>query len=263
MPLAAKDKTFVKSAIAKSLREKFKNYSPKGKSVMPFHNRLLGKDRMALFSFIQSLNTTFGTAIYEPVAAALAKTNDDFQSVECGKKSGGIISAGAELMINQITRGLHAAEREPNLSAEVEEIRRVCQQGEAVKVNLRRADVYIIGRDGCHYPVEIKTAKPNIDGFEKYKDNLLKWTATVLYDNPQAGVEAMLAIPYNPDYPQPYKHWTMRGMIEKGAQIKVADEFWDFLAGKPVFESLLDCFEEVGNEMRGEIDDYFGRFRIN
>lgn len=262
MPLAAKDKTFVKAAIAKSLREKFRNYSPDGKTVMPFHTRLLGKDRMALFSFIQSLNTTFGTAIYEPVAAALAATNPAFQSVHCGQKSGGFISAEAESVINQITRGLHSAEREPNLSAETEEIRRVCRRGKAIKVNLRRADVYIVGRDGCRYPVEIKTAKPNIDGFEKYKENLLKWTAAVLYENPRAEVAAMLAIPYNPDHPQPYKHWTMRGMLEKGAQIKVADAFWDFLAGKPVFDSLLDCFEETGIEMRGEIDDYFGRFRV-
>ncbi|MGI9338454.1 MAG: TdeIII family type II restriction endonuclease [Gammaproteobacteria bacterium] len=262
MPLTAKEKTFVKAAIAKSLREKFKNYSPDGKTVMPFHTRLLGKDRMALFSFIQSLNTTFGTAIYEPVAATLATTNRSFQSVECAKKSGGYISAGAEAAINQITRGLQSAERVPNLSAETEEIRRVCRRGEAIKVNLRRADVYIIGRDGCHYPVEIKTAKPNIDGFEKYKDNLLKWTATVLYANPQAKVAATLAIPYNPDHPQPYKHWTMRGVLEKGVQIKVADAFWDFLAGKPVFDSLLDCFEETGIEMRGEIDEYFKRFRI-
>lgn len=262
MSLTAKEKTFVKAAIAKSLRAKFRDYSPDGKTVMPFHTRLLGKDRMALFSFIQSLNTTFGTAIYEPVAAALAATNNNFQSVECGKKSGGFISAGAEAAINHITRGLHSAEREPNLAAETEEIRRACRRGKAVKVNIRRADVYIVGRDGCHYAVEIKTAKPNIDGFEKYKENLLKWTATVLYDNPQAKVAAMLAIPYNPDHPQPYKHWTMRGMLEKGAQIKVAEGFWDFLAGKPVFNSLLDCFEEVGIEMRKEIDDYFGRFRI-
>jgi len=28
---------------------------------------------MALYSFIQSLNTTFGTSIFEPVAVALAK----------------------------------------------------------------------------------------------------------------------------------------------------------------------------------------------
>jgi type II restriction enzyme len=54
------------------LRDKFQNYRPKT-DYMPFHFRLLGKDRMALFSFIQSLNTTFGISIYEPVAKELAK----------------------------------------------------------------------------------------------------------------------------------------------------------------------------------------------
>lgn len=53
------------------LREKFKNYKPESTN-MPFHYRLLGKDRMALFSFIHSLNTTFGTSIFEPVAEMLA-----------------------------------------------------------------------------------------------------------------------------------------------------------------------------------------------
>lgn len=42
---------------------------------MPFHYRLLGRDRMALFSFIHSLNTTFGTSVFEPVAESLAKSS--------------------------------------------------------------------------------------------------------------------------------------------------------------------------------------------
>jgi len=42
---------------------------------MPFHTRLLGKDRLALYSFIHSLNTNFGTTIFEPVAVALASTH--------------------------------------------------------------------------------------------------------------------------------------------------------------------------------------------
>jgi len=54
------------------LRQKFQNYKPETVN-MPFHYRLLGKDRMALYSFIQSLNTTFGTSIYEPVAKELAR----------------------------------------------------------------------------------------------------------------------------------------------------------------------------------------------
>jgi len=42
---------------------------------MPFHTRLLGEDRLALYSFIHSLNTNFGTTIFEPVAVALASTH--------------------------------------------------------------------------------------------------------------------------------------------------------------------------------------------
>ncbi len=41
----------IQSVIKESLLKKFKNYKPET-SHMPFHYRLLGKDRMALFSFI-------------------------------------------------------------------------------------------------------------------------------------------------------------------------------------------------------------------
>ena len=73
MPLSEKQITSVEATIRESLRNKFQNYNPESKN-MPFHYRLLGKDRMALYSFIQSLNTTFGTSIFEPVAETLAKT---------------------------------------------------------------------------------------------------------------------------------------------------------------------------------------------
>ena len=64
----------VEDILKQSLRHKFQNYNPEP-AIMPFHTRLLGKDRMALFSFIHSLNTNFGTTIFEPVAVALAATN--------------------------------------------------------------------------------------------------------------------------------------------------------------------------------------------
>lgn len=251
-------KTTLKNAISGSLRRKFNSYNPK--TIMPFHTRLLGKDRMALFSFIQSLNTTFGSVIYEPAAKALAEGN--FDEIVLSKKSNGLISAGAQNVINEIKNGLERSVIDPNQEEEVEKIRKVCRKGEAVNINLRRADIYLV-RKNKHYPIDIKTAKPNIDGFEKYKENILKWTAAILYENPKTEVGAMLAIPYNPDYPEPYKHWTMRGMIENGTQIKVAENFWDFLAGEKVYDDLLDCFEEVGVEMRQEIDEYFSRFHAN
>jgi type II restriction enzyme len=60
----------IENTIKESLKNKFLSYNPET-SNMPFHYRLLGRDRMALFSFIHSLNTTFGTSIFEPVAEAL------------------------------------------------------------------------------------------------------------------------------------------------------------------------------------------------
>ena len=71
MPLTKEQIKIIENTIKESLRKKFQTYNPET-SNMPFHYRLLGRDRMALFSFIHSLNTTFGTSIFEPVAEALA-----------------------------------------------------------------------------------------------------------------------------------------------------------------------------------------------
>jgi len=56
MSLSKKHKDHITETMKICLREKFQNYKPETDN-MPFHYRLLGKDRMALFSFIQSLNT--------------------------------------------------------------------------------------------------------------------------------------------------------------------------------------------------------------
>jgi len=86
----------IEEILKQSLRNKFTHYNPEP-AVMPFHTRLLGKDRMALFSFIHSLNTNFGTTIFEPVAAALAKTA--FKSAEKQQTAGKTISSEAQNII--------------------------------------------------------------------------------------------------------------------------------------------------------------------
>ena len=74
MPLSKEQWEEVENIIKDNLRKKFTTYKPETNG-MPFHYRLLGKDRMALFSFIHSLNTTFGTSIFEPVAETIASLN--------------------------------------------------------------------------------------------------------------------------------------------------------------------------------------------
>jgi hypothetical protein len=52
----------------------------------------------------------------------------------------------------------------------------------------------------------------------------------------------------------------MRGMLDLEEELRVAEEFWDFLGGTHTYEDLLLCFERVGVELREEIDQYFSRF---
>ncbi len=54
----------------------------------------------------------------------------------------------------------------------------------------------------------------------------------------------------------------MRGMLDLPNELKVSEEFWDFLGGEGTYEILLDIFERVGIELRPEIDEYFHKFNL-
>jgi len=256
MVLSKQQITEIEQVLRDSLRHKFQNYKPEPAS-MPFHTRLLGKDRLALFSFIHSLNTNFGTSIFEPVALVLAKNK--FKNIKQAIP-GNYISEGAHKQIQKIMDDLSTATASPNKLKEVELIRKVCQKGVMQKVKLTKVDIMLKSNDNQLYLFDLKTAKPNAGGFKEYKRTLLEWVAAVLASNPDAKVNTIIAIPYNPYEPKPYNRWTIRGMLDLDNELKVADEFWDFLAGKGAYQYLLDCFERVGIELRPEIDKYFSKF---
>ncbi len=247
----------VEDTIKNSLRNRFNTYNPEP-AAMPFHTRLLGKDRLALYSFIHSLNTNFGTTIFEPVAVSLASSR--FKVAKHQMKSGTRISTKAQFEIQKIMDELTAGNKKPDKQKEIEKIRRVCQKGEMRTVKPTRVDVYLESNEGEIYLFDIKTAKPNKGGFKEFKRTLLEWSATVLFENPRAKINTLIAIPYNPYEPKPYSRWTMAGMLDLDNELKVAEEFWDFLGGKDAYEDLLGCFERVGIELRSEIDEYFERF---
>lgn len=247
----------VEDTIRHSLRSRFDTYNPEP-AVMPFHTRLLGKDRLALYAFIHSLNTNFGTTIFEPVAVSLATSR--FKVAEKQKKSGTLISERAQYEIQKIMDNLTAANSMPNKSNEIKIIRSVCQSGEMRTVKPTRVDIYLESYEDDIYLFDIKTAKPNKGGFKEFKRTLLEWSAIILAEKPNAKINTLIAIPYNPYEPKPYTRWTMAGMIDLKEELKVAAEFWDFLGGVGAYNDLLDCFERVGIEMREEIDNYFSRF---
>jgi type II restriction enzyme len=176
----------IENTIKQCIRNKFLTYKPETNH-MPFHYRLLGRDRMALFSFIQSLNTTFGTSIFEPVAETLASLRFPF-----AKKQfivGNTISEQAQIEIQHIMNELITGRKNPHKIEEIEKIR---------KVATSEVDLCVINNDGVVYLFDLKTVKPNISNFKDFKRTLLEWIAIYLSKHPEAKIHSYIAIPYNP-----------------------------------------------------------------
>ncbi|WP_291596001.1 TdeIII family type II restriction endonuclease [Bacteroides sp.] len=255
MALTNIQKEQIQQVIANCLRNKFKNYVPKN-NFMPFHFRLLGKDRLALYSFMQSLLTTFGSSIFEPVAVAVAKTK--FLKVESQYVVGDSIYSDCQHAVQTIINGLTISAK-PNKIKELE-ILRISLSGTINNLKPSRADLFVETTSGEQYLFDLKTAKPNIGAFQKHKQTLLEWAGITYTKDKNAQVHTLIAIPYNPYEPQPYQFWTLAGMLDLEKELKVAKDFWDFLGGDGVYEELLDCFEMAGIELRPEIDEYFANF---
>lgn len=257
MPLSQKQKQNIEETIINCLRNKFKNYKPES-SNMPFHYRLLGKDRMALYSFIQSLNTTFGSSIFEPVAVALAKNK--FVKAQSQHFVGDKISEGCQKTIQDIMNNLTVG-IPPNKTAEIELIRKSVNIGKINNIKTVKADLFLEDAKGVQYLFDLKTAKPNISNFKDFKRTLLEWVGIVLTKNPNLKINTLIAIPYNPYDPQPYERWTIKGMLDDKYELMVGKEFWDFIGGDGAYEDILNCFESAGIKMRPEIDEYFSHFK--
>lgn len=248
----------IKEKIKDCMRAKFQSYSPETR-YMPFHHRLLGRDRMALYSFIQSLNTTFGVSIYEPVAVALAR--EKFRVAEVQVKPANKISTEAHQQIQTIMDELAVGDREPDKPPEIEEIREVCLTGTLNEVKLTQVDIWLENYEGELFLIDLKTVKPNKGNFKEFKRTLLEWAAAELARDPKVVVSTMIGIPYNPYEPKSYERWTLKGMLDLNHEVLIAKELWDFIGGEGTYTELLNAFEDAGIELRDEIDSYFEKFR--
>jgi type II restriction enzyme len=172
------------------------------------------------------------------------------------------MTENSQRVIQDIMDNLTAANQKPNKDLEYSQIQQVCQSGKVKTVKPTRVDVLLETFEGELFLFDIKTAKPNKGAFKEFKRTLLEWTACVLFQNPSAKINSIIAIPYNPYSPKPYSRWTMAGMLDLENELKVAEEFWDFLGGIGTYQALLDIFEKVGIELREEIDEYFRKYTV-
>jgi len=258
MSFSKKTRDEISNLLKTIVREKLQKYKPETEH-MPFHYRLLGKDRYAMFSFIQSVNTTFGMSIWEQVAVILAKGGGN--CAERQYKLLGEIDSDTENLINGIHYKLRKGESATNKIVEIKRIREKIKQGERKIDPDSIVDLFVKIRDEENY-FDITSVKPNTKEFVALKLKLLRWTGLRLSQEKNAKVFTRLAIPYNPYHPEPYERWTLKGLYDlENKEILVGKEFWNFVASDNIYEELLNVFQEVGEELREEIDKKFAKFR--
>lgn len=251
MALTIQQNKQIKDYLIEKIRNKLSTYSPETTS-MPFHFRLLGKDRMALFSFIHSVNTMLGTSIFEQVGRLIAEPK---AKIAIGQytKFIGHISSEAVLKIDNIVRDLRSTLRKPDKDKETKEILAVANKGNLGRKLKKRVDLYV-EMNGIEHYFEIKTAKPNINEFVGIKKQMLEWIAMRGSEKPEVRIKTIVAIPYNPYEPKPYDRWTLQGLFDLSQEVLVGPEFWDLLGGENTYEDLLNVFEQAGLELYNEID---------
>ena len=257
MALKEEQMSEIKHVIITSLRNKFQNYKPESDH-KPFHFRLLGRDRLALYSFIHSLSTAFGNTIFEPVAVALAKNR--FKKVQSQYSVGNTIFDECQQSIQKIINKLSLGNN-PDKKKEIETIRNSLK-GNLNSLRTIKVDLFVEDEYGEQFLFDLKTVKPNISNFKDFKRTLLEWIGITLTEDSSVQINTFIALPYNPYEPAPYQRWTMKGMLDLDNELKVANEFWDFIGGEGAYEDLLVCFEQAGIEIRDEIDEYFNKFNI-
>jgi hypothetical protein len=252
MALTTQQNKQIKDYLVEKIRHKLEIYNPETNS-MPFHFRLLGKDRMALFSFIQSVNTMLGTSIFEQVGRMIA---EPWAINAIGQyKVEGYIGSEAVLKIDSIMRELRSTSRKPDKEKETKEVLAVADKGYLGKKLKKRVDLFVEMKDGTEYYFEIKTAKPNISEFTSIKKQMLEWIAMRGSERSKGNIKTIVAIPYNPYEPKPYERWTLQGLFDLRQEVLVGSEFWDLLGGKNTYEDLLNVFEQAGLELYAEIDE--------
>ena len=259
MPLSKNVKSQIEEMLVKTVSEKLEKYKPET-SYMPFHFNLIGKDIYALFSFIQSINTTFGTSIWEQLGVLLA--SDKGKQAKRQYKLPGSIDNNTESLIINYVNQLRAGLISPDKQKEKNIIKNsIISADNSINDPDRTVDLFVINLDNSEEYYDITSAKPNMKEFATLKTKLLRWVALRYSVDNTVSTETMLGIPYNPYYPKPYERWTLKGLYDIDREILVGRKLWNHLYDEDIYDELLDAFKDAGTKLRPLIDNKFKEFK--
>jgi len=240
MALNRKQKKEIGEFISKKLKDKIKNYSRKKTLDNHFAlTSIVPSNERRLYTGIHSLLTSFGMSFYEQIAVMIAKKNSDH--AERQWKSNLKISKDRVAVIDDIVRKIGNGEKKPDLKNEMRKILSTNNNNQKRASAGRIVDVYI-RRGKKEYYIDIKTVGPNKSNFLDYKRLTLNWVARA-----DKEISPMIALPYNPYHPKPYKKVGSNAM-QLGVDLKVGKSFWDLVGGRGCYSDLNSVFRRTGRE---------------
>ncbi|MEA5515636.1 TdeIII family type II restriction endonuclease [Nodularia sp. UHCC 0506] len=255
----------LKENLKKSIRAFFKNKTVKNYQVLddifPVERRVR--------SLIGGLETSLGTTCWEPIAKTLAELNG-FRIItkkilrpepfphQLQKEFNKLVSERENKPSNQRVSTEECIKRlkEAALKTNPQDIIQYTSppSGTGVDIHFYKA--------GIEYVFDIKTTQPNQGNFKGFNRQLLEWYTYRFAENPDANLEARIAIPFNPftkDWYEQQQSMLTNSPLDRNKDIWVENEFWDFCSGKiNTFEQLKSLFTELGQEnFAAEFHDIF------
>jgi hypothetical protein len=250
--LKVKIRQFLKDRILKKIEE----YDLRDEdSAKPFQYALFTKKGYLAKGFIHGCETALGNW-HEKIAKIIAEENfkvaKKLQGVD---KLHGKITNEAQQTFENILSDLDNVIREPDHKREAEEIYNASQGNKNSVDRIQTVDLYLERDNGEEIFFEIKGPKPNKNEMRAAKRDLLEIYAIKAREGKK--VKVFLGMYYNPYAPQEYQRWTCIKFFNKGKDFLVGQDFWDYLGGANTFDDLVKIYEEVGEEIRPELEKKF------
>ena len=245
MGLTKKQKSTLDELLEKKFQEKVERFKlPEGLDNSFAARNCIAKKNRNIYSAVHSMMTTFGMSFYEPIAESIAKPISEIAETQW--KSSLHVSPDRLKKIDEISADIGTKKRKLNIEKEAEEVLAIPNENLIEDVDGQTVDVYFKrGKD--EYYIDIKTTGPNLPGFIGYRKANLKWIARA-----NKKIHPILALPYNPYAPDPYKKVGSNRM-ELGKDLLVGKDFWDLVGGSD------GCYEDIEESFRKIGYDYFDR----
>ena len=245
MGLTEKQKSALDKLLGKKFQEKLDRFKlPEGLDNSFAARNCIAKKNRNIYSAVHSMMTTFGMSFYEPIAKSIAEPKSEIAEVQW--KSNLRVSIDRMKKISEISADISMKKRKPNIEKEIEEVLAIPNKNLREDADGQIVDFYFKrGKD--EYYVDIKTTGPNLPGFKGYREANLKWVARA-----NKKIHPVLALPYNPYAPEPYKK-VGSDRMELGKDLLVGKEFWDLVGGSD------GCYEDIEESFRKIGYDYFDR----